>query len=325
MNLKEHFQKLKRWQSNAFDYGYDKNELHHCANCENNYAGNYCPHCSQKAGTGKISWKSVIEGALEVWGMHSRSLPYTLMQLVLRPGHMISDYINGKRQVSFPPVKMLLILGIISVAVDSVFVIGDALTSDLEPVLLGEWRFLHKTMLWVKANPGWGWLMISSYFLIPTWAIFRYSPKNPYHTLPQGFFIQVFLSMHVLLIDDFADITSDVFYALIPLCYTYVNKQLFGHGLWGTIWRTLAVMVSGLFLALSGNYLYGMIVADNGLSTAHSLLRWSVLVMTGIALTIISMGITRLCAQRKKAHNTQASATDLQATEATSPQPQSDK
>ena len=167
--------------------------------------------------------------------------------------------------------------------------------------------------------------MISSYFLIPTWAIFRYSPKNPYHTLPQGFFIQVFLSMHVLLIDDFADITSDVFYALIPLCYTYVNKQLFGHGLWGTIWRTLAVMVSGLFLALSGNYLYGMIVADNGLSTAHSLLRWSVLVMTGIALTIISMGITRLCAQRKKAHNTQASATDLQATEATSPQPQSDK
>ena len=317
MHLKELYRELKHWQTNAFNYDYDENELHYCVNCENTYAGNYCPHCSQKTGTGKISWKSVIQGALEVWGMHSRSLPYTLVQLVLRPGHMISDYINGKRQVSFPPVKMLLILGIISVAVDSVFVINDVLTTNLESARFSEWRFLHKTMLWVKANPGWGWLMISSYFLFPTWAIFRYSPKNTHHTLPQGFFIQVFLSMQVLLIDDLADISSDVFYALIPLCYTHVNKQLFGHSLWGTIWRTLAVMVSGLFLALSGNYLYGMLVADD--PSTHNLLWWAMLVFVAFTLTVIAMAIAKHSARREKKN-----PDTPQAAETTPPQPQSD-
>ncbi len=302
MNLKELYRHLQQWHSDALNYDFDENELHHCANCENTFAGNYCPHCSQKAGIGKISWKSVVQGALEVWGMHSRSLPYTLVQLAFRPGHMISDYINGKRQVSFPPLKMLVILGIISVAIDSIFVINDALTANLEPIKLGEWRFLHRTMQWVKHNPGWGWLMISSFFLIPTWAIFRYSPKNPRHTLPQGFFIQVFLSMQVLLIDDIADITSDVFYTLIPLCYTCVNKQLFGHSLWGTIWRTLAVMVSGFFLALSFNYTYALLAADADAVTtpAHNLLLLAMLVLIAFSVMFLATATARYSAKRKK-------------------------
>ncbi len=43
--------------------------------------------------------------------MGNRSLLYSLWQLIWRPGYFISDYINGKRQVSFPPVKMLVVMG----------------------------------------------------------------------------------------------------------------------------------------------------------------------------------------------------------------------
>ena len=307
MNLREQYRRLKYWQSHAFDYDFDEHELHYCVNCENTYAGNYCPHCSQKTGLGKITWGSVIKGALEVWGMNTRSLPYTLLQLMFRPGLMISEYINGKRQVSFPPVKMLLILGIVSVAIDHLFVITDALSEDITPIVVGRWKSLHNFLAWVESEPGWGWLVISGYFLIPTWAIFRYSPKNPRHTLPQGFFIQVFLSMQVLIVDDIADIFSDAFYVLIPLCYAYVNRQLFGYGFWGTIWRTLAVMVSGLILAFSAIYLYDFFSSSEGYSSIHDLLGYFILLALGLALTFSFMGISKLCArhqEKKKAVST---------------------
>ena len=47
--------------------------------------------------------------------MDTRSLSFTLIQLLLRPGYLIHDYLSGKRQVSFPPVKMLFIVAIVNV------------------------------------------------------------------------------------------------------------------------------------------------------------------------------------------------------------------
>ena len=34
------------------------------------------------------------------------------LQLLLRPGHLIDDYLSGKRQTSYPPVKMLLMVAV---------------------------------------------------------------------------------------------------------------------------------------------------------------------------------------------------------------------
>ena len=49
---------------------------------------------------------------MDLWGMGSRSLPYTLWQLLLRPGYLIADYLGGRRQASFPPVKMLVFVAL---------------------------------------------------------------------------------------------------------------------------------------------------------------------------------------------------------------------
>ena len=97
MTLKERHKRFKAWQLNPFDWSFDENEPHHCVNCDNDFTGNYCPHCSQKAGLKKISWKSVLQSTAEVWGMGNRSLLYSLWQLIWRPGYFISDYINGNR------------------------------------------------------------------------------------------------------------------------------------------------------------------------------------------------------------------------------------
>ncbi len=294
--------RFKTWQRSAFDYSFDSNKEHTCENCENTFVGNYCPHCSQKAGVGKISWHTVRLGVMEVWGMHSRSMPYSLWQLMFRPGYMISEYINGKRQVSFPPVKMLVILGIISVLVDSLFVV-DKRIIQFAPSNDDEFKFIVNFLTWLSAHPGWGWLFITCFMIIPTWAIFRYSPRNAKHSFPQGFFIQVFMSVQVLLVDDLADIISDVFYVMIPLCYMYTNRQLFGHNVWGTIWRTLLVLVSGVIIAFMAIYLYDVLTPAEGEDVFFNLMGVIILFVISLALIFAGVVFSKISWNRREKRN----------------------
>ena len=244
MTLKERYKRFKAWQLDPFDWSIDENERHRCENCGNDFAGNYCPHCSQKAGLNKISWKSVLQSTAEVWGMGNRSMLYSLWQLIMRPGYFISDYINGKRQVSFPPVKMLVVMGVISMLIDNLFGTPDAkVFNEGSPVV-------DQFFTWFHANKGWGWLVMTCFFIVPTWCLFRYAPRNTKHTLPQVFFITVFVAIQVLIVDDLADFFGDYFYILLPLCYFYDYRQLFGYGFWGNFWRVVITLGSGFFFVL---------------------------------------------------------------------------
>ena len=239
MNIKQQYKRFKEWQIHTFDWSFDKNKLHHCVNCDNDFVGNYCPYCSQKAGVKNISWKSVLQSTAEVWGMGNRSMLYSLWQLIWRPGYFISDYINGKRQVSFPPVKML----VISVLIDHLCGINEFKT------IQGDKSLVAHFFAWLKSSPGWGWFIMTGFFMIPTWCLFHYAPRNTKHTLPQSFFITVFMAIQVLIVDDLADFFGDFFYILLPLCYFYAYRQLFGYVFWGNFWRVVITLVSGFLLA----------------------------------------------------------------------------
>lgn len=250
MTLKERYKRFKAWQLNPRDWSFDEHETHHCVNCDNDFVGNFCPHCSQKAGLNKISWKSVLQSTAEVWGMHNRSFLYSLWQLIFRPGYFISDYINGKRQVSFPPVKMLVLMGVISTIVDHFFRAPVAIGKAAVKVKDGS-PLLNQFAAWLESSPGWGALTIACFFLIPTWLLFRYAPRNTKHTLPQGFFIQVLMAIMVLIADDLGDLFTDYFYLLIPLSYFYAYRQLFGYSLWGNFWRVLVLIFCSFMMAVA--------------------------------------------------------------------------
>ena len=113
MDIKKRYARFKAWQRKPFNYGFRCHDLQHCNNCGHDFTGNFCPYCAQRAGTGRITWNSVLSSVTLLWGMDSRSLPYTLLQLAGRPGYFIRDYIGGRRQISFPPIKMLVIVALI--------------------------------------------------------------------------------------------------------------------------------------------------------------------------------------------------------------------
>ena len=94
--VKAYYGRFKRWQQAPNDYEFASDAVQHCQNCGHDFTGNYCPYCSQKAGEGQISWHSVRQSFMDIWGLGSHSLPRSVWHLLVRPGYLIGDYISGK-------------------------------------------------------------------------------------------------------------------------------------------------------------------------------------------------------------------------------------
>lgn len=242
--LKSEFERFKRWVRRSPTFLPASEEEHHCLCCGHRFRGNYCPHCSQQAGLGRITWRSVRNGVMDVWGMGSRSMTLSIWQLLYRTGYFISDYINGKRQLSFPPVKMLFIIAMIYANIIYWF-FPDVLKLPLEEQGVIGYK------MWIREHYSWAMLVMSVLAIIPTWVIFRKSPRNSHHTIPQGFFIQVLfqtltivLSILTIPLDFFHSKFSTAVYELLILGYYFIGyKQLFGYGIWGTLWRQALVII----------------------------------------------------------------------------------
>ncbi|MBQ9556401.1 MAG: DUF3667 domain-containing protein [Muribaculaceae bacterium] len=267
--------------------------------------GNFCPYCSQRSGLGPITWRSVSKGIAEVWGMHSRSLPFTVLQLFLRPGYIIGDYISGKRQVSFPPVKMLALIAVLGVIVD--FMTGAIHGMISYEIPANHSVFLYKVFHWVNTHPDLMSLILLSSLIIPNHIIYRFAPRHSSHTLPQGFFIQVFSSTILLLFNMFYDVTSIGWLALAlgGSIVFFLYKQLFGYGVWGTLWRVVIGFTSAfaIFYILLGVDRIIYLTSVHHMAKANQVMIQEVIVILGV---ITALSASYFISKATKAKSTVA-------------------
>ena len=319
MDIKALYRRYKNWQRTPFDNEFESRDSQHCNNCGHDFVGNYCPYCSQKSGLGPITWKSVWGSVAEVWGMHNRSLLFSVIQLFLRPGYFISDYINGNRQVSFPPVKMLAIIAVIGVIVD--FLTGaihgmihvdkvermsyiTTVFSWLNVHLNGAFPppsdYLNEVFQWLNTHPDLLSLVLLSFLIVPIYFIFRFAPRNTRHTLPQGFFVQVFSTSVFMILNMFYDITSLgwLVFLLGAVMIFRTYRQLFGYGVWGTLWRVIIAFVCGytlLSVLLNVNYGFHLLREEQMAAARGFFLN----VPIAIAFLILLLGICYLISKPK--------------------------
>ena len=251
--IKDKYHQFRNWQENPFEY-HDGHDRSKCCNCGAEIENNYCPRCGQKTTYGPITWRSMWQGIMDVWGMGSRSLPYTLWQLIWRPGYLIRDYISGKRQVSFPPVKMLVIVAICAVFISDLIFPEDEQVAAITST--GLQYYVDVLDQWMNKHLDMNILAFFSLLILPVWFLFRRAPKFPCHSIPQGFFIQVFTSVQYIILpliiislllfflskDNLDSATSIVFAVIAPIIIYCDYRQLFGYGRWGTLWRMLLMV-----------------------------------------------------------------------------------
>lgn len=82
-----------------------------CRNCSNKYSGDYCNQCSQPASVRRITWKEIIHSVAHALFHADKGLWHTIIELTLRPGKTLNEYIEGKRIVHVNPLVYLLLTG----------------------------------------------------------------------------------------------------------------------------------------------------------------------------------------------------------------------
>jgi hypothetical protein len=84
-----------------------------CLNCGSYMRGQYCAVCGQRAHSRLISlWELVRDAFGDLFELDSR-LWQTVVPLLLRPGKLTFDYLQGRRARYMPPFRMYLVLSLL--------------------------------------------------------------------------------------------------------------------------------------------------------------------------------------------------------------------
>ena len=119
--LREKYRRFREWQQEPYRVKPMSHEPHDCPTCGTHFEGNYCPRCGQSATIGRYSFKKAFLLFLDVWGLGNRGMFRTIRDLILRPGYMIRDYLQGMQMAYFPPFKMYFLLLALNLVIDTGF------------------------------------------------------------------------------------------------------------------------------------------------------------------------------------------------------------
>ena len=84
-----------------------------CLNCGSNLRGQYCGHCGQRSRSRLISlWELITDAFGDLFEIDSR-LWQTIVPMMIRPGRLTHDYLQGRRARFMPPFRMYLVMSLI--------------------------------------------------------------------------------------------------------------------------------------------------------------------------------------------------------------------
>ena len=287
MERRSFYQRFRAWQLNPFKPEKTDGRSHRCANCSEEFQGNYCPRCGQAHDVGKVGWGTLFHEFRDNLGFGDPgSFLFFVLQLFGRPGYMISDYLHGRRKVcSAPAGRLALIAGITLLVLG--FVRKDAAPEALPGAEVG--GFLGTVLGWLSSHLEWAVIIQTALLAFPTWLLFRYAPAYPRHTWPEGIYIQLFMGSIVLICIMLRAVAGNVVLLLIPIYYYIAYKQLFGYGIWGTLWRT--VLCFGIIFYFFGISMAVSLRLSGGFWAGHT--TWEFLSMFG-AFLLLGAGLLAL-------------------------------
>lgn len=144
----------------------------------------------------RITLKSAVLTFMETWGLGSRNIFYTAWHLMWRPGHVINDYLNGRRNRYLQPFFMFFVLTLILVQLAWVLNVQppknkdmtltayeilrdhkDWFTPEQSEKVLNVAQWLDAVQDWCDENRGWDILIHSLGVILIAWLLWRKSPR----------------------------------------------------------------------------------------------------------------------------------------------------
>jgi len=118
-----------------------------CKSCGNEGTGKYCNNCGQSYATKRISSKSLLHDVFHFFTHLEKGFGYTLKQLIVAPGIMQRDYVQGKRSRHQKPFSMFFIC--ISINAIVRYFIFEILAKYFHTDTLAEADYFHQYQLFL--------------------------------------------------------------------------------------------------------------------------------------------------------------------------------
>jgi len=85
-----------------------------CPNCSTDFSGHYCNECGQKVTDLKYTMKGMLYDIFfSTFHIEKKGLPFTIVELTVRPAKAVLRVIDGARQSLYPAFKYLVLMGAI--------------------------------------------------------------------------------------------------------------------------------------------------------------------------------------------------------------------
>lgn len=88
----------------------------HCLNCDGQLMGSHCHHCGQRDISPGITLKETLADFLSVNFSLEGQVWHTLKWLVLNPGKMLGEFIQGRRKSYYKPIQFFLVASLVYIA-----------------------------------------------------------------------------------------------------------------------------------------------------------------------------------------------------------------
>ena len=243
-----------------------------CANCGLAIAGpnqKFCPTCGQPTPAHRIDWH-FLGHELEHSVLHmDRGILFSLKELMLRPGRLIRDYLDGRRANQVKPLLLIMITAALVVfltryvvgleVADSMVAIGNAdasrLQGDLSPQMEKVFAAFNAVKEWTNGHFALVTLLLLPFEAAAFKLAFRRFRELNY---PEWLVITAFLTVQ-----------SFVIWALlvplqrwIPQAMSLASVPIFGYNIYSLVqffrgyprWKAIlrALLGLGIFMLISG-------------------------------------------------------------------------
>lgn len=209
-----------------------------CKNCGATGTGKHCSVCGQKLQVSRITVHSILHEVAHYFTHLDKGFGYTLKQLVLRPGAMQKEYVEGKRSRYQKPFSMFFLCGTISGL--GYYFINIAYHNLYNDDRSGEADFFRHYFVLMQA------VLMPLYCLI-TWGIF-FTRKRNYaevlvmmlYSLSLVLLVFIFINATKLLFPHYENRYVEV--AFLLLYNTVTNLNFFNGNKWLIFFKTIVVM-----------------------------------------------------------------------------------
>ena len=252
-----------------------------CLNCGNSFKGDFCPHCGQKAATKRLRLTEIVNNFIGSFVGGDNKFLRTCCDLICRPGHMVRDFLLGKRVRYYNPLQMYVFMLTVYAVVSYVLGISESIFDDMTKIDFGDddkskyasVDFIMGQISELSTNKLYGTITMSLFAVLPyRWLFRKCKIERPdgrefalnyteqFYTLVYDSCISLILSILLLplsLIPGLGDVLTTI-YQIVPIIYLVLLYSQLLHIKW---WKSLIKNAIALTLTILLFMVFLMLIA----------------------------------------------------------------